>query len=114
MICGECGYTLPALDGFPKHVFCKYYKLHMSNKADASRCGYFEKKPMTKADLVRSMSDEELAYYMMRTTECPCEARASGCCRSDITCQKAWLDWLREDAAATVDYTKTEKQEERP
>lgn len=56
-----------------------------------------KRKPKTNADRIRSMSDEELAYYMMRTTKCPCEARASGCCRSDITCQKAWLDWLREE-----------------
>ena len=59
-------------------------------------CTFHEPKPLSNGDRIRAMTDEELAYYMMRTTTCPCEARASGCCRSDITCQKAWLDRLRE------------------
>lgn len=62
------------------------------------RCG--QKPPLTNADKIRAMTDEELAHFMMRTTDCPCVARANGCCRSDISCQKAWLDRLKQEAEA--------------
>lgn len=49
-------------------------------------------------DNLRAMSAPALAHFIMRTTDCPCVARETGCCRSDISCQKAWLDWLNREA----------------
>lgn len=66
------------------------------HKIHAATCENYT--PATHADRIRAMSDEVLAHFMMRTTDCPCVARANGCCRSDISCQKAWLDWLRQEA----------------
>lgn len=92
--CGDCGYTLPALDGFPKHVFCKHYKLHMSNKADASRCDYFEKKPSTHFDEIKAMSVEELAEWL---TLCLWGENREVPFLLTCTVDK-WLDWLKQEA----------------
>ena len=57
------------------------------------------KPPQTNYDRIISKTPAGLAYFMMRTTDCPCIARETGCCRSDISCQKAWLDWLKQEAS---------------
>ena len=57
-----------------------------------------EEKPLTNADRIRSMTDEELA-----------ELIADGCCRNidcpdefymkdGLNCYGCWLDWLRQEA----------------
>ena len=88
MKCKDCGNTHAALPGFPNHVFCDYYHLHMSNIADASRCEHFKPKVPTNADRIRSMTDEELAAFIRdqiidRNIGIPTET---------------WLDWLRQEA----------------
>ena len=58
----------------------------------------YGERPMTNYERLVSVPRAELAYFMMRTTDCPCIAKETGCCRSDISCQKAWLDWLNKEA----------------
>ena len=64
------------------------------------KCG--NRKPITNADRVRAMTDEELAYELSDVgcpatlTTCPyddCDGQPS-----DEMCQKCWLDWLRQEA----------------
>lgn len=83
MTCGDCGNTQPALPGFPKHVLCNYYHLHISNIADASRCEHFKPKVTTNADRIRAMTDEEMADFVFYNPF--------------MTRQDA-LDWLKQEA----------------
>ena len=49
-----------------------------------------EAKPMTNADHIRSMSDEELASYVI----CPTEKRCEFCCEPN--CNDCVLEWLKQ------------------
>lgn len=53
------------------------------------KCGAF-KPPMTNADRIRAMSDEELALQF--GANCPKENRRA----CDRVCSKCWLEWLRQ------------------
>jgi hypothetical protein len=59
------------------------------------------RKPITKADRIRSMTDEELAEIM--AGECP-PNYPNGNCREyeeydgNLDCSKCWLDWLKSPA----------------
>ena len=50
----------------------------------------WERKPVTNADRIRSMTDEELAETIMKQ----CAERA--CPLTD--CFKCWIDWLKQEA----------------
>lgn len=51
---------------------------------------------MTNADRIRAMTDEMLSYYIAMFMECDeCILRDVGNCIDVITCQNAWLDWLK-------------------
>ena len=89
MKCKDCGNTHPALPGFPNHVLCDYYRLHMSNLADASRCEHFKAKVLTNADRIRAMTDEELAEFISG------KARTFG---EEYEGYLSALDWLRQEA----------------
>lgn len=95
MKCGECGNTLPPCDGFPRQVFCKRFHLHMGIYEDASRCRDFEKKPQTNADRIRSMSDEELAEFIVAGLYDICPHN----CFEDLDrpCKVCSLDWLKQE-----------------
>lgn len=96
MKCGDCGNTSPALSGFPKHVFCRYYLLHMSNNADASRCEHFEPKPKTIGDSIRTMTDEELAERiaaLMACMDCPLLEKCNR--ENPRRCIDMWIKWLK-------------------
>ena len=61
-------------------------------------CGEFHPKPITNADRIRSMTDEELANWLEQFASCElCPAIRERCGYGD-GCVKAWLDWLREEA----------------
>ena len=60
-------------------------------------------KPMTHADKIRSMSDEELAYYIFGVSvgSAPCVKCSDDCdlCElSDEDCKKKTLEWLQSEA----------------
>ena len=106
MNCKDCGNTHAALPGFPNHVFCDYYHLHMSNIADASRCEHFKPKVKTNADRIRSMTDEELAEWLAKQEYrrvafdgwLPLCNHVMGprTCHEN-GCEKCWLDWLKRE-----------------
>ena len=50
--------------------------------------------PMTNADRIRAMSDEELAAEL-GIKQCPDKDRWQGCSGD---CEACWLEWLREPA----------------
>lgn len=58
-------------------------------------CPEFEGVPMTNADRIRAMSDEELAKFLddCNSHGCVCPARD---CRA--TCHECIVDWLKQPA----------------
>ena len=64
MTCGECANVTAPGRGFPNHVYCLRFLLHMEKREDASRCRDFIPKPQTNADRIRAMTDEELAEWI--------------------------------------------------
>ena len=103
MTCGECGNVTAPGAGFPNHVYCKRFLLHMEKREDASRCRYFEPKPKSNADLVRSMTDEELAEWLKKQT---CLAHNYGyeCADGEpdfpdgLPANYDYLTWLKKEA----------------
>ena len=51
-------------------------------------------KPVTNADRIRAMSDEELAKWLcvMNIDDCPDKAHERHCTDK---CYECWLDWLK-------------------
>lgn len=61
----------------------------------------YEPKPMTNADRIRSMTDEELAEFL--TTEDMCELICSPAPpHCDGQCKQKMLDWLKREASDGV------------
>ena len=65
-----------------------------------TRCGNMERKPITNADRIRAMSDEELAVFMFTANGCPmwvgdysCK-EGNGCHGAGNAC---WLYWLKQE-----------------
>ena len=58
-----------------------------------------EVKPVSNADRIRCMTDEELSSWINDHADCNCrcEAWKDGCMDSDSTCMAAWLEWLKEE-----------------
>lgn len=60
-------------------------------------------KPITKADRIRAMNDEELAGWVAELSTAP---NCTGKCHKDYEvygelrtfCHDCWLDWLRQEA----------------
>lgn len=79
---------------------CKYagrptYKSPCSECKEFSKYEYENKK--TNADLIRSMSDEELAWYLM-LWRCEAVAKHNGVSSEYTDTQKNILDWLQQPA----------------
>ena len=55
-----------------------------------------EKKPMTNADRIRAMSDEQLARVF---TDDLCELLCHSPCTCDAECESHMLKWLRQESA---------------
>ena len=87
MTCGECGNVTAPGSGFPNHVYCKRFLLHMEKREDASRCRDFIPKPTNNADRIRAMTDEELAEHLCRWDNSPLHASS-----------ERWLEWLKQEA----------------
>ena len=59
-----------------------------------SECEYY--RPITNADRIRNMTDEELAAF---ASELGCHPSASAqTCRGVANCAECWLDWLKQEA----------------
>lgn len=78
-------------------------------KALKENCRNYKPKPMTNADRIRSMSDEELAKFCGKDVDaCPpgrdsgkcideLYARGEGPCPSDKQCIECWSNWLKQE-----------------
>lgn len=55
------------------------------------------KVPMTNADRIRRMSDEELAAYIWPKFGCP-DGKNNVTCGYVGNCKDCWLDWLQQSA----------------
>ena len=55
----------------------------------------------TNGDKIRGMTDEELAEWLAKFTdcnECPADAYPN-CTTTEMACSFRWLDWLQEDVS---------------
>ena len=83
MVCKKCG-GIAGWDPYFQSWIC-------------TRCGNEEPKPMTNANRIRSMNDEELAKFIAPLASCPdCYARRVNIEDCGYDCKKAWLNWLEE------------------
>lgn len=63
-------------------------------------CGLFKPKPMTNADHIRAMTDEELTRFFAENCGCDdwCMHKRSGACASkseNECCLDVWYRWLK-------------------
>ena len=80
MILQRCTHPRPCFDDG---------KCHYKNE-----CGH--KAPLTNADRIRAMTDEELAELIDRETD-SC-APTGDCERMSRDCKACWLEWLQQPA----------------
>ena len=67
------------------------YNVEECNRTD---CPY-RTEPITNADRIRAMSDEELAEFMKHKGRCPDETKHRGCV---LSCGECWLEWVKQPA----------------
>ena len=84
----------------------------MSKIEYCEKCGYIKQqcqceKPITHADRIRNMTDEELAYFLVEEVNavvdcCDCDEPESeyGSCLGD--CKKPMLKWLQSEVEDTL------------
>lgn len=59
---------------------------------------FVEPKPITNADRIRSMTDEELADWLGVYCNGQTAQEVGKPCVSDMgSCEECWLDWLKEE-----------------
>lgn len=59
-----------------------------------------KQKPITNADKIRAMTDEELAEMMSpNDSGCPPAMRGGVDCSGQISCYRCWLDWLKQEVS---------------
>ena len=79
----RCPYSKECSDS-PEHT--SFYK--------GTECDYFNQQvihaPLTNADRIRAMSDEELAQ-MLNRADCP----PNTSCNDGQRCIKCWMEWLQ-------------------
>ena len=61
---------------------------------------HYKPKPLTNADRIRAMTDEELAEFIAYSTSCEtCVVRKGGSDECHNTnCSTAWLGWMKQEA----------------
>lgn len=68
---------------------------------------HYKRKPITNADRIRSLSDDEMAEFLDDATNCvcfPCTRDINSlehffnCKHESGSCEKEWLEWLKEEA----------------
>ena len=66
------------------------------------KVGHYRPKPVTNADRIRAMTDEELAkLFSDWVTDCDCNdvPCRDFCLPNRFDCKMNWLDWLEQEAA---------------
>jgi hypothetical protein len=64
-------------------AYAKCLAPYRGSRCKATRSTYGLGDPLTNADRIRAMTDEELAYFMANIEPCR---------------ESAWLEWLRQEA----------------
>ena len=70
----------------------------MTTTAEWRKWNALNTKPVTNADRIRAMTDEELAELFWIRADCELCPNKEQHCSDD--CKKHWLDWLKEEAAS--------------
>ena len=103
MECPECGKTMRPvhkhrLPDLPQYYFCTFCDAMIPENHPSIRF----RKPITNADRIRAMSDEELAEWLQGLKYSPsCDSK----CHNDFEkygeqhtyCVDCWLEWLKEE-----------------
>ena len=87
-LCPECyGWGTLPINNESCEGFCECFKCHGTGIVDdpTNNAIQREQKPMTNADRIRAMTDEELAELLEEAGDDMIAARAS-----------CWLDWLQQ------------------
>lgn len=90
-----------------KCVGCKYNNdCTKAIRVEMENCT--EYYPLTNADRIRAMTDEELAIFISDMSRCDgCKAKsletAHPCKGLYVGCKGNWLDWLKQDAERSED-----------
>lgn len=93
--CGTGGYVwyLDNSEYVAKCINCGHY----FRREDFPMCVLDDvRKPVTNADRIRAMSDQELSDWLGDKDTCPpgeCTHMHDG-----VDCPECWLDWLRQEA----------------
>ena len=88
-ICKKCG-GIAGWDSYFQSWIC-------------TRCGDFERKPITNGDRIRAMNDEKLAEFLQKNRGgCRALTTESYVCdfyTEDLNtdCNACWLDWLKQE-----------------
>lgn len=89
--------------GYCMYTVCINPKYTTSNMLISKR-----KRPITNADQIRAMNDEELAKWLGKLKHSPdCDSK----CHKDfeiygeprIFCADCWLDWLKQEMSSNAD-----------
>ena len=64
-----------------------------------TKCYGFTKGRSTKADRIRAFTDEELARFIVRKSQCPDGYTSvfGPHCVEENGCEQCWLEWLRQE-----------------
>lgn len=75
-------------------AYAKCLAPYRGSRCKATRATYGLGDPITNADRLRQMSDEELAkwFCVMNIDDCPDKAHQMKCTDK---CYECWLDWLK-------------------
>lgn len=83
----------------PECKTCKHKGIntHICDEC-ASYYSMYEKKIVTNADRIRSMTDEELAEFFASKSPCDYYCNYRKKCCSEISCKQGILEWLQSEA----------------
>lgn len=74
---------------------------HNSNSKDSESCCRYDNR-QTNADMIRNMSDEEMAEFLDIVGEdgisSQCVNLQCDCCYEKTECSKCWKEWLQSEA----------------
>lgn len=72
-------------------------------------CAGGKEKPITNADRIRAMSDEELAeFFHDMVQDCGCNnVPCQQFCKAARSCELAWLNWLKKEVEGEADEDQT-------
>lgn len=91
--CSNCGWLEVNPSGA---MFCGYSE-ERTWKDECCMAWKYKKEPRTNADRIRTMSDEELAYWYFNEFFRKVPYCRKDECYEDSPCEECLLDWLKEE-----------------